>query len=301
MNEKLLSLAAELKHRIRGQEQVITPVVGVLQRGELGLTPQGRSKGSFLFLGPTGVGKTKLALVFTELLLGKEYLHRFDMSEYQHADQIKNLIGDESGYEGRLGEVLAKWGKGTLLFDEMEKAHPKIMDVFLQMMDAARITVGRNKRHDLSNFYIVFTSNLAARDLMEVQNLPQSRLKNYVLEVLNDQLRPELVARINEKQVFNKLTYPVQREIAQLTLDEELLRLRLLGYDLKPEPEVLEFLVRHGIDKVYGARPLRDTVERFVQGAVVRALLEKRAASGCLGVGQLADELILMNEAVVID
>jgi ATP-dependent Clp protease ATP-binding subunit ClpB len=293
MNEKLLSLAAELKHRIRGQEQVIAPVVGVLQRGELGLTPQGRPKGSFLFLGPTGVGKTKLALVFTELLLGKEYLYRFDMSEYQHADQIKNLIGDESGYEGRLGEVLNKCGKGTLLFDEMEKAHPKIMDVFLQMLDAARITVGRNKTYDLSDYYIVFTSNLAAQDLMEVQNLPQSRLKNYVLEVLNDQLRPELVARINEKLVFNKLTYPVQREIAQPTLDEELLRLKLLGYDLKPEPEVLEFLVRHGIDKVYGARPMRDTVERFVQGAVVRALLEKQTVTGCLGVDQVANELVL--------
>jgi ATP-dependent Clp protease ATP-binding subunit ClpB len=274
MREKLLSLETELKRRIRGQDHVIAPVVSVLQRGELGLTPQGRPRGSFLFLGPTGTGKTQLALTFTEILLGKNCLHRFDMSEYQHADQIKNLIGDESGYGGKLGEVLARHDKGTLLFDEMEKSHPKIMDIFLQILDAARITVGRSQTYDLSNFYVVFTSNLAARDLMEVQNLPQSRLKNYVFEVLNDQLRPELVARINEKLVFNKLTYEVQREIAQLTLDQELSRLQRLGHDIKPAPEVIEFIVRHGIDKVYGARPMRDTVERLVQAAIADALLK---------------------------
>ena len=292
MNEKLLSLTTELKHRIRGQEQVIAPVVSVLQRGELGLTPQGRPKGSFLFLGPTGVGKTKLALEFTDILFGKEHLHQFDMSEFQLNEQIKNLIGDESSYTGRLGETLMAAKQGTLLFDEIEKAHPKIMDIFLQMLDAGRITVGRNQTHDLSNFYIVFTSNLAARDLMEVQNLPQSRLKNYVLEVLNGQLRPELVARINEKLVFQKLSYEVQREIAQLTLDEELARLRLLGYELKSEPEVLEFLVRHGIDKVYGARPMRDTVERLVQGAVAKALLASGKVKGYLCVNDASGELV---------
>jgi ATP-dependent Clp protease ATP-binding subunit ClpA len=139
--ERLRNLRAHLRERIRGQDHVIPPVVSVLQRGELSLTTMDRPKGSFLFLGPTGVGKTELSLAFTDYLLGKDKLFRFDMSEYQTQDSLGILIGGRVGEVGLLGLARAKSMTGTLLFDEIEKAHPRVLVLFLQILDAARVTM----------------------------------------------------------------------------------------------------------------------------------------------------------------
>jgi ATP-dependent Clp protease ATP-binding subunit ClpA len=147
---KLLQLEAHLRSRIRGQDHVLPRVISLLQRGELGLAKPNRPRGSFLFLGPTGVGKTETALAFTDFLFGKGRLFRFDMSEYQTQESLGILLGGKLGERGTLGLALEKLQAGTLLFDEIEKAHLRVLDIFLQILDAARVTMANGETIDLS-------------------------------------------------------------------------------------------------------------------------------------------------------
>jgi ATP-dependent Clp protease ATP-binding subunit ClpB len=163
---KLQNLEGHLRNRIRGQDQALTRIVSVLQRGELNLTKGIRPRGSFLFLGPTGVGKTEVTLAFTEFLMGKDRLFRFDMSEYQNQASLAVLIGGELGERGTLAMACDRSSYGTLLFDEIEKAHSRVMDLFLQILDAARVTMASGETLNLSGFYVVLTSNIASAEIV---------------------------------------------------------------------------------------------------------------------------------------
>jgi len=263
---------------IRGQEHVIPRLTAALQRSELGLCKSGRPKGSFLFLGPTGVGKTEVTIAFTRYLLGPQALFRFDMSEYQLQESLGLLLDS-------IASAHTQHVKGTLLFDEIEKAHPRILDVFLQILDAARVTTTSGETLDLSGFYIVFTSNLASTEVLELQHSTFATLERHVLARAQQHMRPELYARIGEKLVFSKLSYEVQVEIARMFLEQEVVFLRERGHLLVPDGSVLPFLVRRGFHPRLGARPLRDAVERYVGEAVVRDVL-----GGGTGCGELVVE-----------
>jgi len=272
--ERLLSLDQYLSARIIGQDHVIPRIASVIRRGELGLTNARRPKGSFIFLGPTGVGKTEITLELSRFLYGTdEALHRFDMSEFMLQESLPNLIGDVSGEIGRLGRAVQGNKKGILLFDEMEKAHPLILDVFLQLVDAGRLTVGKGDLCDVTGFYIVFTTNISSAHVNKTHAMPWSAVEKRVLKDLSETVRPEFAARINEKVVFKKLDYDCQRKIAELVLENELKRHYAAGFDLVPDPEVFEFLVRRGFDRFNGARPMRNAVESSVQDAIARHLL----------------------------
>ena len=271
--EPLRQLPSFLRDRIRGQNHVIPQVVSALHRGELGLTTLDRPRGSFLFLGPTGVGKTELSLAFTDYLLGKDKLFRFDMSEYQTQESLSVLLGGRVGEVGLLGIALAKSATGTLLFDEIEKSHPRVFDVFLQMLDAARVTMASGETLDLSGFYIVFTSNVAAAEIINLQHSSFATMERHVLAKAQRTLRPELYARITEKLVFNRLSYDVQMEIARLHIARELSFLRDKGFDLTLGHSVVSFLMQRGFHLRLGARPLRDTIEKHLRGAVADAVL----------------------------
>ena len=271
--ERLRDLQVHLSDHIRGQNHVIPPVVSVLQRGELGLTTPNRPRGSFLFLGPTGVGKTELSLAFTDYLLGKDKLFRFDMSEYQTQESLGVLLGGRVGETGLLGIALSKSANGTLLFDEIEKAHPRVLDVFLQMLDAARVTMASGDTLDLSGFYIVFTSNIAAAEIINLQHSSFATMERHVLSKAQRTLRPELYARITEKLVFNRLSYDVQMEIARLHIALELAFLRDKEFKITVGKEVVSFLMQRGFHPRLGARPLRDTVEKYLRGAIAKAAL----------------------------
>ncbi len=156
-------------------------IVSLLQRGELGLTKLGRPRGSFLFLGPTGVGKTEVTLAFTSFLMSKDHVFRFDMSEYQTQESLGLLLGGKLGERGTLGMVYDKSRVGTLLFDEIEKAHPRVLDVFLQILDAARVTMASGETLELSGFYVVFTSNIGSADLMNLQYSTPATMERHVL------------------------------------------------------------------------------------------------------------------------
>ena len=286
---KLQQLEGHLRSRIRGQDHVIPRIVSVLQRGELGLTKRERPKGSFLFLGPTGVGKTEITLAFTEFLLDAKHLFRFDMSEYQTQEQLPLLLGER----GTVALAYEQSHTGTLLFDEMEKAHPRILDVFLQILDAARITIGNGQTLDLSGFYVVFTSNIGSADLLNLQHSTAATLERHVLTRAQQSLRPEIFARINEKLVFHRLTFDHQLEIAALLLARELEFHRSQGHVLEADPSVLPFLVRHGFHPKLGARPLRDAVEKYVGDAVAIDLLTDGSASGQLVADAAANCLVV--------
>jgi ATP-dependent Clp protease ATP-binding subunit ClpA len=271
--ERLHQLQSHLSDRIRGQNHVIPRVVSALHRGELGLTTPNRPRGSFLFLGPTGVGKTELSLAFTDYLLGKDKLFRFDMSEYQTQDSLGVLLGGRIGETGLLGMAVAKSATGTLLFDEIEKAHPRVLDVFLQVLDAARVTMASGETLDLSGFYIVFTSNIAAAEILNLQHSSFATMERHVLAKAQRTLRPELYARITEKLVFNRLSYDVQMEIARLHIGRELSFLRDKGFHLAAGHSGVSFLMQRGFHPRLGARPLRDTIEKHLRGAVAAAIL----------------------------
>lgn len=282
----LLNLESHLKASIRGQASALSRIASVLRRGELGLCTDARPKGSFLLLGPTGVGKTESVVAFTRYLAGDDRLFRFDMSEYQTQESLGLLLGASSNESGMLGRVPERSAHGTLLFDEIEKAHPRIMDVFLQILDAARVTVADGTTLDLSGFYVVFTSNIGSAELMDWQHSSFATMERHVLASARQWLRPELFARITEKLVFQRLDYDTQVEIARLMLERHLLLLEGKGHRLVAAPEVLQFLVRKGFHPKLGARPLRDCIEKLVGDAVAVRLLEEGRCEGVLRVSE---------------
>jgi ATP-dependent Clp protease ATP-binding subunit ClpA len=291
--ERVRGLESYLTSRIKGQSHVISRVCSVLERGQFGLNPIDRPLGSFLFLGPTGVGKTQLTLEFARYLFEANHVFRFDMSEFLHLDNVKLFIGDETGCTGRLGEVLLKHGKGVLLFDEVEKAHRLIWDLFLQMLDAARITLADHRVYDLSGFYIVCTSNIGSQQLLRPTRLPFTTIERAVISELYRFFRPELIGRFDEKVVFKPLSPEIQREIGELAIADETARFRERGFDLTLSDEAFEFLVRRGIQKTLGARPMRRTVQKFIGDAVRDALKSGEQSSGVLTVSTRNDRLII--------
>ena len=280
--EQLKTLKPHLLQNILGQEQIIDRLTEALLRGEMGLRKTGRPRGSFLLLGPTGVGKTEVTQTFTRFLFGDKHLHRFDMSEYQTQGSLAALIDRICASAEHSGCGCSNTGGGTLLFDEIEKAHPWNLDVFLQVLDASRLTNSAGKTLDLSDFYVVFTSNLASSEMLDLEHSTFASLERIVLARAQQHVRPELFARINEKLVFNKLSYDVQLKLAKLLLEREITYLAGLGHVLEFGFEVLNFLVRHGFHPRLGARPMRDAVERLIGNAVVEDLLEDGDGCGTL-------------------
>ncbi|MEI6083718.1 MAG: AAA family ATPase [Verrucomicrobiota bacterium] len=289
----LHELAARLPREIRGQSHVLPRILSALRRGELGLTKPGRPRGSFLLLGPTGVGKTETVVVATTHIFSAGRLFRFDMSEFQTQEALGLLLGARLGEVGYLGAVRERATEGSLLFDEAEKAHPRVLDILLQLLDAARITVATGQTLDFSGFYVWLTSNIGSAELMSLQHSNEATLERHVLTRAQQTLRPEIFARVNEKLVFGRLSYEHQLEIAEKFLTREIEFLAARGHKLELARAVLPFLVRKGFHPKLGARPMRDTVEKLVGDAATECLLSRRAACGFLDVDETRDCLIV--------
>ena len=288
--EKLNNLERILAQSIKGQDHVIPRVSAVLKRAELGLSNPDRPKGNFLFLGPTGTGKTEICKAFTKTLFEDEKkLIRFDMSEYQTKEALESLIGDKTGWNGRLGEAIIKSeGSGVLLFDEMEKAHRDMLDIFLQMMDDARLTTGTGLCHDLRNYYIVLTSNVGADKLMNARRLNFSTIEKSIKMTLSQHgFRNEFIGRFNEVIVFKMLDYDTMREIATLNVSREVKRLSKVLSEkynknilLEPTPSIIDLTVMEGTNTRLGARPIRNFVETAMQNAVSNKILTGQIPQG---------------------
>lgn len=292
---RLRELDSLLPREIRGQSQVLPRIISTVKRGELNLTKPGRPRGSFLLLGPTGVGKTETVVVLTNQIFGANQLFRFDMSEFQTQESLGLLLGAKLGEAGYLGAVRERAAEGSLLFDEAEKAHPRVLDILLQLLDAARITVATGQTLDFSGFYVWLTSNIGSAELMSLQHSNDATLERHVLSRAQQALRPEIFARINEKLVFNRLGYEHQLEIAEKFLSREIGFLAARGHKLELDKAVLPFLVRKGFHPKLGARPMRDAVEKLSGDAIAERLLQGQKADGVMEVDPERDCLVIRS------
>jgi ATP-dependent Clp protease ATP-binding subunit ClpA len=286
LREKLRQLPARLRAAVIGQDDAVAILCERLWHAELGLARPGRPKASFLLLGPTGVGKTSLVLEFTDYLLGQGKLVRLDMSEYKTEDRLALLLGSSRADPGRIAEGYdACDGVGTLLLDEIEKAHPRILDILLQLLEPARLTTGANRVLDFSGWYVAMTSNIGAARIIAMRRSLYETMRRLVEQDAQRELRPEIFNRITEAIVLNKLDYDTLCRIAAKLLADEVAHHGASGHALTHDARVLDVIIKHGYNDRLGARPMRDAVERLVRNALAQDLL-----NGGRGVGVLREQ-----------
>ena len=326
-NEKLKNLEKELHKRVIGQNEAVEAVSKAIRRGRVGLKDPKRPIGSFLFLGPTGVGKTELSKALAEVLFGDENaMIRLDMSEFMEPHSVSKLIGAPPGYVGfddggQLTEKIRRKPYSVVLFDEIEKAHPDVMNMLLQILEDGRLTDSQGRTVNFKNTVIIMTSNLGARLITDRKQLGFSNqgtasekakgetnnisdkaksskdlkensvndekskkeyeeIKKEVMAELKKELRPEFINRIDEIMVFHKLNDNDINQIIDIMLKEVVNRLKEQKYDVEFEPDVKEMIAKEGIDKNFGARPLRRTIQNLVEDKLAEDILDGKLVKG---------------------
>lgn len=282
--EKLVRMESRLAERVIGQKAAIDAVSNAVRRARAGLQDENRPIGSFLFLGPTGVGKTELSKALAEFLFDDEgAMVRIDMSEYMEKHAVSRLIGAPPGYVGyeeggQLSEHVRRKPYSVVLFDEIEKAHPDVFNVLLQVLDDGRITDGQGRTVDFRNTVLIMTSNIGSQYIMDEENAEQREAK--VLEALKGHFRPEFLNRIDETILFTRLGREELAEVIGIQLKRVLKRLEKQGIALELEGEVIESLSVLGFDPTYGARPLKRAIQKHLLDALSLELLAGQIAEG---------------------
>jgi len=283
--EKLLQMEERLHQRVVGQDEAVRLVADAIRRSRAGLADENRPYGSFLFLGPTGVGKTELCKALAEFLFdAEEHLIRIDMSEFMEKHSVARLIGAPPGYVGYeeggyLTEQVRRKPYAVILFDEVEKAHPDVFNVLLQVLDDGRMTDGQGRTVDFKNTVIVMTSNLGSQMIQQMAGEPYVRIKQAVMGEVKAHFRPEFVNRIDEIIVFHALDERHIAGIARIQLGYLEKRLARLEMTLQVEDSALHELAKAGFDPVFGARPLKRAIQERVENPLARAILEGRFAA----------------------
>ena len=289
--QRLRELDATLRSRVIGQDEAVSQVVKAIRRSRMGLADPGRPIGSFFFLGPTGVGKTYLAQCLAEEMFGsKDALVRFDMSEYTEKHTASLMVGAPPGYVaheegGRLTEAVRRKPYSIILFDEIEKAHPDIFNVLLQVLDEGRLTDRQGHTVDFRNTIIIFTSNVGTRQLAEQgggigfeSSALDARTSQAILtKALNRTFPPEFVNRLDAVIFFHPLEHDALARIVDIELSGLLARTAVMGYDVTVSPEVREQIIREGSDPRYGARPLRRAIQTHIEDVITDILLNQPA------------------------
>ena len=313
-NEKLKNLEKTLHERVIGQNEAVEAVAKAIRRGRVGLKDPNRPIGSFLFLGPTGVGKTELSKALAETLFGNENaMIRIDMSEYMEPHSVSKLIGSPPGYVGfdeggQLTEKIRRKPYSVILLDEVEKAHPDVMNMLLQILDDGRLTDAQGRTVNFKNTVIIMTSNIGARLITDKNILGFSNdnnkneetqkeyetIKKDVMGELKKQFRPEFINRIDEIIVFHKLNNEDIRKIMDIMLNQLISRLKEQEIDIEIDESVKKLLIEKGVDIKYGARPLKRTIQNILEDKIAEAMLD-----GNIIVGKKA-KVIVENEEVKI-
>ncbi len=294
-SERLLGLEAELHSRIVGQERAVTAVAKAIRRGRVGLKDPNRPVGSFIFLGPTGVGKTELCKALAESMFGSENaIVRLDMSEYMEKHTVSRLIGSPPGYVGfddggQLTEKIRRAPYSVVLFDEIEKAHPDVFNILLQILEDGRLTDSKGRTVNFKNTVIIMTSNVGARHLTEKQrslgfgneaSADDAVLKERVLDELKKTFRPEFLNRVDDIIVFNKLESDEIKQISKLMLNSLKKRLLNLNITIEFDDSAIDAISSKGFDPVYGARPLRRAIQSEIEDVLSEKLLDMSVKNG---------------------
>ena len=292
---KLVELDATLRHCIRGQPDGLLALQEPIWRRELHTVPPGGPRGCLILAGPTGVGKTESATTVAEVLFQPGAFLRVDCSEYKTLDSLVSLLGDPTGHRGRLGRGYDCHPEGVWLWDEIEKAHPELVHLFLQMADTGRLTLACGETLDLSGIYLILSTNLGSAEIIGREHLTFTSLERHVVRCLEEHLSPELLGRFTRHSppiVFCPLGPEVQAEITELRLNDLLEWQRQRGRQIKVGSEVLPFLIYRGFSRRLGARPLIGFIEAQVGNAIVRRLMADGQANGTLVVQN--DQLVLL-------
>ena len=297
-NEKLKNLEKNIHERIVGQDEAVTAVSKAIRRSRVGLKDPKRPIGSFLFLGPTGVGKTELTKALAESLFGDENaMIRVDMSEFMEGHSVSKMIGSPPGYVGfdettGLAEKVRKKPYSVVLFDEIEKAHPDVMNILLQILDDGRLTDSKGRMVNFKNTVIIMTSNIGARLISDRKTLgftnsednkesvQYENIKKEVMAEVKKEFKPEFLNRIDETIVFHKLTEDEIKQIVAIMLTNVKKRMREQLINVEFDDEVKEFIVKKGTDVVYGARPLKRAIQNFVEDKIAESILDGIVSAG---------------------
>jgi len=286
--EKLLQLEDELHTRVIGQAQAVTAVADAIQRSRAGLSDPNRPIASFLFLGPTGVGKTELSKALaSQLFDSEESMVRIDMSEYMEKHAVSRLIGAPPGYVGyeeggQLTEAVRRRPYAVILFDEVEKAHPDVFNVMLQILDDGRVTDGQGRTVDFTNTVLILTSNIGSQSILDLAGDPSrhSEMEARVNEALRGHFRPEFLNRLDETIIFHSLKQEELREIVELQVQRLTKRLEEKKLGLTLNADALDWVASIGYDPVYGARPLKRAIQRELETPIAKGILAGQFTGG---------------------
>ena len=302
--EKLLQLEDELHTRVIGQAQAVTAVADAIQRSRAGLSDPNRPIASFLFLGPTGVGKTELSKALaSQLFDSEEAMVRIDMSEYMEKHAVSRLIGAPPGYVGyeeggQLTEAVRRRPYAVILFDEVEKAHPDVFNVMLQILDDGRVTDGQGRTVDFTNTVLILTSNIGSASILDLAGDParHSEMESRVNEALRAHFRPEFLNRLDETIIFHSLKQEELRQIVELQVQRLAKRLeeKKLGLDLSTA--ALDWLATVGYDPVYGARPLKRAIQRELETPIAKGILAGQFTGGHTVAVEVQGEALLFEQ-----
>ncbi|MBM3461599.1 MAG: ATP-dependent chaperone ClpB [Armatimonadetes bacterium] len=283
---KLLHMEERLKARVVGQDTAVEAVSSAVRRSRAGISDPNRPIGSFIFLGPTGVGKTELARALAEFLFDDlRAMIRIDMSEYMEKHAVARLVGAPPGYVGyeeggQLTEAVRRRPYSVVLFDEIEKAHADVFNILLQILDDGRLTDGQGRTVDFRNTIIIMTSNIGSQWIQELGGRDDEMMRNKVTDMLREHFRPEFLNRVDDIVIFNSLKKEQIEEIVDIQLEGLRRRLALKKVELVLSAEARKFLVDKGFDPVYGARPLKRAIQKYVQDPIAMAMLEGRIKEG---------------------
>ncbi|PYO76798.1 MAG: ATP-dependent chaperone ClpB [Gemmatimonadetes bacterium] len=283
--ERLTKLEKELSRRVIGQDEAVEAVANAVRRSRAGLQDPNRPIGSFIFLGPTGVGKTETARALAEFLFDNEQaMVRIDMSEYMEKHAVARLIGAPPGYigfeeGGQLTEAIRRRPYSVVLFDEIEKAHPDVFNILLQILEDGRLTDGQGRTVDFRNTVIIMTSNLGSH-LLQDPNLSETDKQRLVLETVRQNFRPEFLNRVDEIIIFKPLSREQIKSIVDIQLERLRKRLAERRISLQLTPVALELIANEGYDPTYGARPLKRVIQRRIQDPLAMAILDGKFGEG---------------------
>lgn len=283
--EKLLNIENRLRERVVGQDQALTAVADAIRRGRAEISDPNRPIGSFIFLGPTGVGKTETAKALAEFLFDSDHnMIRIDMSEYMEKHSVSRLVGAPPGYVGyeeggQLTEVVRRKPYSVVLLDELEKAHPDVFNILLQILDDGRLTDGQGRTVDFKNTVVIMTSNIGSQAITD-PDLPEAKKRAAIMEALRSHFKPEFLNRIDDVIIFNALGQKEISNIVKVQLEQLISRLAEKKIDLRFDDSAIKFLGTTGFDPVYGARPLKRAIQNLVQNELAKKIISKEVGPG---------------------